>query len=100
MFSHKTEEIRPNFGAPVNFFLLYFVTQITQITQIFSTAISCHADFFAVFFLVPQISDLHRFFRPIRAMKKVTQISQMTQILDLFGLGLRRFGTSEKSVFI
>ena len=59
MFSRKTEEIRPIFGAPVNFFLLYFVTQITQITQIFSTAISCHADFFAVFFLVPQISQIY-----------------------------------------
>lgn len=56
MFSRKTEEIRPIFGAPVNFFLLYFVTQITQI---FSTAISCHADFFAVFFLVPQISQIY-----------------------------------------
>ena len=79
MFSHKTEEIRPIFGAPVNFFLLYFVTQITQITQIFPSSISYSVDetcsvrlrrfflqlylvtqiFFAVFFLVPQISQIY-----------------------------------------
>ena len=64
MFSHKTEEIRPIFGAPVNFFLLYFVTQITQITQIFPSSISYSADetcsvrlrrFFLQLYLVTQI---------------------------------------------
>ena len=64
MFSHKTEEICPIFGAPVNFFLLYFVTQITQITQIFSTAISCHADFFAVFFSCPTDFRFTQIFPP------------------------------------
>ena len=75
MFSHKTEEIRPIFGAPVNFFLLYFVTQITQI---FPSSISYSADetcsvrlrrfflqlylvtqIFLLFFLVPQISQIY-----------------------------------------
>ena len=75
MFSRKTEEIRPIFGAPVNFFLLYFVTQITQI---FPSSISYSADetcsvrlrrFFLQLYLVTQIfllffflsHRLHRF---------------------------------------
>ena len=74
MFSHKTEEICPIFGAPVNFFLLYFVTQITQI---FPSSISYSVDetcsvrlrrFFLQLYLVTQIFLLffflsHRFHR-------------------------------------
>ena len=74
MFSRKTEEICPIFGAPVNFFLLYFVTQITQI---FPSSISYSVDetcsvrlrrFFLQLYLVTQIFLLffflsHRFHR-------------------------------------
>ena len=51
----------------------FFVTQISQMTQIFSLLL-----FFAAFPFFPQISQMCTDFRPIR--------SGMTQILDLFGL--------------
>ena len=55
--------------------LFFLVTQISQMTQIF---LCC-------FFFFPQISQMHTDFRPVR--------SGISQILDLFGLGFRRFWT-------
>ena len=82
MFSHKTEEICPIFGAPVNFFLLYFVTQISQMTQIFPSSISYSADetcsvrlrrFFLQLYFVTQIFLLF-FFLSHRFHSKFAQI--------------------------
>ena len=59
----------------------FFVTQISQMTQIFSLLL-----FFVAFPFFPQISQMCTDFRPVR--------SGMAQILDLFGLGFRRFFVS------
>ena len=60
--------------------LLFFVTQISQITQIF-----LRGDYF-----VPQISQIYTDSGLVRSLEKSTQISQMTQFfcLDIWGIFL------------